>query len=182
VDYRPGTALLYRMDTFHRGTPVRPGASRVTGHYVIKRASADWMGSNSFLHALTALPPAFLAGLDVRQRAALRFPPPGHAYCPGLSGGVEAPVAFSKVNRFCMVLVYELAGRRTAQTGGFRPGQGARRPWRTSASGTLAWTWPRTPRASTGPRGFSGSACAAPAAHREAPATRHPDENKRELF
>jgi hypothetical protein len=48
VEYRPGTTLLYRMDTFHRGTPVRPGARRLTNHLVIKRASAEWMGSNSF--------------------------------------------------------------------------------------------------------------------------------------
>ena len=49
VEYRPGTALLYRMDTFHRGTPVRPGgARRLTNHCVIKRATAEWMGSNSF--------------------------------------------------------------------------------------------------------------------------------------
>lgn len=75
-----GTALLYRMDTFHRGTPVKPGASRVTGHYVVKRASAEWMGSNSFIAACAAMPPSFVADLTLQQRAALAIPPPGHPY------------------------------------------------------------------------------------------------------
>ena len=41
VEYRPGTVLLYRMDTFHRGTPIKPGAERLTHHFGFKRASAE---------------------------------------------------------------------------------------------------------------------------------------------
>ena len=78
--YRPGTALLYRMDTFHRGTPVKPGATRITGHYVVKRAAAEWMGSNSFVAACAAMPPSFVAGLTLQQRRALAMPDPGHPY------------------------------------------------------------------------------------------------------
>ena len=37
--------------------------------------------------------------------------------------GVEAPLAFSCVNRFSMALSYWRAGRLTAKNGGFRPGQ-----------------------------------------------------------
>jgi hypothetical protein len=80
VDYRPGTALLYRMDTFHRGTPVRPGASRITGHIVIKDARAEWLGSHSFIQPLSAMPPQFIAQLSVQQRRALAMPPPGHPF------------------------------------------------------------------------------------------------------
>jgi hypothetical protein len=36
-------------------------------------------------------------------------------------GAVDAPLAFSYVNRFCMGLVYGRAGRLTAKNGGFRP-------------------------------------------------------------
>ena len=42
VEYRPGTALLYSMDTFHRGTPVKKGGTRLTHHLVVRRASAEW--------------------------------------------------------------------------------------------------------------------------------------------
>jgi hypothetical protein len=41
VEYRPGTVLLYGMDTLHRGTPVKPGAERLTHHFGFKRASAE---------------------------------------------------------------------------------------------------------------------------------------------
>ena len=41
VEYRPGTAFLYSMDTLHRGTPVKEGGTRVAHHLVIKRAAAE---------------------------------------------------------------------------------------------------------------------------------------------
>ena len=41
VEYRPGTVLLYGMDTLHRGTPVKPGAERLTHHFGFKRKSAE---------------------------------------------------------------------------------------------------------------------------------------------
>ena len=37
VEYRPGTALLYSMDTLHRGTPVKEGGVRVAHHLVVRR-------------------------------------------------------------------------------------------------------------------------------------------------
>jgi hypothetical protein len=42
--------------------------------------------------------------------------------CPGRRGRLT-PLAFPYVNRFCMALLYGRAGRLTAKTGGFRPGQ-----------------------------------------------------------
>ena len=40
VRFRPGTALLYRMDVWHRGTPVLEGATRYTHHIGIRHADA----------------------------------------------------------------------------------------------------------------------------------------------
>jgi hypothetical protein len=36
--------------------------------------------------------------------------------------GVQAPLAFSIVNRFCMAVLYGRTGRLIAKNGGFRPG------------------------------------------------------------
>ena len=41
VRFRPGTALLYRMDVWHRGTPVLEGATRYTHHIGIRHADAQ---------------------------------------------------------------------------------------------------------------------------------------------
>ena len=41
VEYRPGTALLYKFDTLHRGTPVKPGGARFTVHVGLRRAAAE---------------------------------------------------------------------------------------------------------------------------------------------
>lgn len=79
VEYRPGTALLYRMDTFHRGTPLKPGGRRLTHHLVIKRASAEWMGSNSFVTGV-AHRSDLVARLSPWQRQALGIPMPRNPY------------------------------------------------------------------------------------------------------
>ena len=41
----------------------------------------------------------------------------------GPAWGLQAVLAFSIVDRFCMALLYGRAGRLTTQNGGFRPGQ-----------------------------------------------------------
>ena len=46
---------------------------------------------------------------------------------PGPPRGVPAPLAFSTVDRFCMVFLCGRAGGLAAKTGGFRPGQRASR-------------------------------------------------------
>eukprot|EP01051_Picozoa_sp_SAG22_P015424 SAG22_NODE_2013_length_3140_cov_6.228214_2_plen_98_part_00 len=43
VWYRPGTAFFYRMDLWHRGTPVLPEATRFTHHLGIRRADVTWV-------------------------------------------------------------------------------------------------------------------------------------------
>ena len=40
--FRVGTVLFYRMDFWHRGTPLRAGAVRRTAHNVWRRADAEW--------------------------------------------------------------------------------------------------------------------------------------------
>jgi hypothetical protein len=56
----------------------------------------------------------------------------GKFHCPGPAGRL-APLAFSYVNRFSMVLLYGRAGRLNTKNAGFRPGQ-----WR--CAGTTAST------------------------------------------
>ena len=110
MEYRPGTALLYRMDTFHRGTPLRPGARRLTHHLVVKQAAAEWMGRHvhntsnpfpvmcgRFRHLLFSScravridsnnfvgglcsRPEFVAKLSAWQRKALGIPLPSDPY------------------------------------------------------------------------------------------------------
>eukprot|EP00928_Gymnodinium_smaydae_P028161 TRINITY_DN21550_c0_g3_i1.p1 TRINITY_DN21550_c0_g3~~TRINITY_DN21550_c0_g3_i1.p1 ORF type:complete len:422 (+),score=37.73 TRINITY_DN21550_c0_g3_i1:94-1359(+) len=44
VGYRTGSLLLYRHDTWHRGTPLREGAQRVAMQLLFKRPGTDWFG------------------------------------------------------------------------------------------------------------------------------------------
>ena len=45
VKYTPGTALLYRMDTWHRGTRCFPNARRRTMQLAYRDADAEWCSS-----------------------------------------------------------------------------------------------------------------------------------------
>jgi hypothetical protein len=55
VEYRPGTAFLYSMDTLHRGTPVKDsGIPRIAHHLVIRRASAEWYAHSISIVVLQA--------------------------------------------------------------------------------------------------------------------------------
>ena len=80
VQYRPGTVLLYRMDTFHRGTPIKPGAERLTHHFGFKRASAEWMSSNHVVPEVVRAGPEFVVGLSPKQRSVLGIPAVGDRY------------------------------------------------------------------------------------------------------
>lgn len=83
--YAVGTTLFYRHDTWHRGTPVRPGALRTAANLTFRRSASEWV---STLHAGWAwamyragLPTErLIAGLSVQQRAVLGFPRPGSPY------------------------------------------------------------------------------------------------------
>eukprot|EP01050_Picozoa_sp_SAG11_P011962 SAG11_NODE_1300_length_5261_cov_8.900232_8_plen_239_part_00 len=80
VAYAPGTALVYRPDVAHRGTPVRAGAARVTQHLLLRTQEAEWVQSDHWIRQL----PGVLGGeggigsLSPAQRCLLGFPPPGH--------------------------------------------------------------------------------------------------------
>jgi hypothetical protein len=83
--YRFGSVLFYRHDTWHRGTPLKPGAMRLAQNLTFRRAGSDWI---STLHAGWAwsmyrrsrVMERLIAEASVEQRAVLGFPPPGHPY------------------------------------------------------------------------------------------------------
>ena len=75
--FSPGTALLYRQDTWHRGTPLVAGAVRRTQHLVWRRMDAPWVQYGGPWHGAT---PALLAQLSPWQRSALGWPRPGNSY------------------------------------------------------------------------------------------------------
>ena len=83
--YQFGSVLFYRHDTWHRGTPVKPGALRVVHNMTFKKAQAEWVNvlhpgwtwsmyrSDQFMEKL-------IAQATVEQRSVLGFPSPGNAY------------------------------------------------------------------------------------------------------
>lgn len=80
-----GSVLLYRHDTWHRGTPLKPGSMRVAHNLTFRSADAEWV---SVLHPGWAWA-MYRAGLKmehligsatVDQRSVLGFPKPGHPY------------------------------------------------------------------------------------------------------
>ena len=83
--YRPGTLLLYRHDTWHRGTPLRPGCLRLAQNFTFRRPESEWI---STLHAGWAwgmlrrsrVMEKLIAEASVDQRCVLGFPAPGHPY------------------------------------------------------------------------------------------------------
>lgn len=85
VAFKPGDILFYRHDTWHRGTPMKPGSLRLAHNMTYRRASAEWISTlhvgwawkayrdNKFLERL-------IAGASLEQRAVLGFPQPGSDY------------------------------------------------------------------------------------------------------
>jgi ectoine hydroxylase-related dioxygenase (phytanoyl-CoA dioxygenase family) len=96
VRYRPGTVLLYRHDTWHRGTPIRAGATRVVINLTFRRAASDWINTLHIGWSWAAYRPSrvierLVAAATVDQRCVLGFPPPGHPYwTPATLDAVEA--------------------------------------------------------------------------------------------
>jgi ectoine hydroxylase-related dioxygenase (phytanoyl-CoA dioxygenase family) len=85
VHYQPGTALLMRMDTWHRGTRNKPGAKRRTMQLGYRRADAEWTSQVGgwALELLRDPEWAFsslMANASVEQRGVLGWPKPGHRY------------------------------------------------------------------------------------------------------
>ena len=94
--YRPGTLLLYRHDTWHRGTPLRRGMLRLAQNLTFRRADCEWI---STLHTGWAwkmyrhdkLMERLIADASLDQRAVLGFPQPGDRYwCDATIDAVEA--------------------------------------------------------------------------------------------
>jgi hypothetical protein len=94
--FRTGDILFYRHDTWHRGTPIKPGAMRTVHNITYRRADAEWISTlhvgwawsayrdDKFLERL-------IAGSSLVQRAVLGFPQPGDDYwCEETIAAVEA--------------------------------------------------------------------------------------------
>lgn len=83
--YQVGTVLLYRHDTWHRGTPLRAGTMRLAQNLTFRKAASEWV---SVLHpgwAWAMYRPGqpmerLIASSSVDQRCVLGFPAPGHPY------------------------------------------------------------------------------------------------------
>jgi hypothetical protein len=85
VRFAPGTVLLYRLDTWHRGTPIRPGAMRIVQNVTFRRADCEWISTVHPGWSWSAYRPSqrferLLAQCTVDQRTVLGFPRPGHRY------------------------------------------------------------------------------------------------------
>jgi hypothetical protein len=83
--FRPGDVLFYRHDTWHRGTPMKPGTLRLVQNLTFRRADCEWISTlhvgwawkayrrSKFLERL-------IAGASLEQRAVLGFPQPESGY------------------------------------------------------------------------------------------------------
>ena len=84
INYSVGTVLFYRLDLWHRGTPVKPGKIRRVHNLGFKKASSEWIttwnkGWARKLAFKGNVEPLY-AKLSVLQRNCLGFPKPGDPY------------------------------------------------------------------------------------------------------
>jgi hypothetical protein len=85
VRYSFGTILFYRHDTWHRGTPLNPGALRIVQNLTFRKGASEWIstlhtGWTWAMYSQTKRFEDFLCTASVEQRSALGFPRPGHAF------------------------------------------------------------------------------------------------------
>ena len=80
IRYRTGTCVLYRLDAWHRGTPVTINRVRYTHHRGWRKRAADWVSWQGLAPRMALLPNRYLEELRVEQRAVLGFPEPGDPY------------------------------------------------------------------------------------------------------
>jgi len=83
--FHKGTLLFYRHDTWHRGTPLKPGTMRVAQNLTFRRASSEWVSTLHSGWAWSMYRPSLpverlIARATVEQRCVLGFPTPGHPY------------------------------------------------------------------------------------------------------
>lgn len=94
--YRKGTLLLYRHDTWHRGTPLVPGALRLAQNLTFRRADCEWISTLHIgwawgLYERNQTLARLIAAASLDQRAVLGFPQPGaHYWCEQTIAAVEA--------------------------------------------------------------------------------------------
>jgi hypothetical protein len=78
-----GTVVVYRIETFHRGTALRrPGGHRFTIHLNIRRAVNDWISRRAWTDRANddAAWGDFVAAAEPMQLQLFGFPPPHHPY------------------------------------------------------------------------------------------------------
>jgi len=83
--YNFGSVLLYRHDTWHRGTELKPGCLRVVMNLTFRKATSEWI---STLHTGWAWAmyrrglqmERLIATASIEQRSLLGFPAPGSSY------------------------------------------------------------------------------------------------------
>lgn len=80
IRYDAGTCVLYRLDAWHRGTPIALNRVRHTHHHVWRHKNAEWISWQSFSLPMASIPTRYLAELSVAQRATLGFAAPGDTY------------------------------------------------------------------------------------------------------
>ncbi len=94
--FKPGDVLLYRHDTWHRGTPLLPGRLRLAHNITYRKAHAEWI---SMLHVGWAWSAyrrdksleKLIAQASLTQRAVLGFPQPEADYwCDETIRAIEA--------------------------------------------------------------------------------------------
>lgn len=96
VRFRPATVLLYRHDTWHRGTPLRPGAIRVVHNLTFRAAASEWIstlhtGWAWAMYRRTQTMERLVATSSVEQRCVLGIPPAGHTWwTPATIAAMEA--------------------------------------------------------------------------------------------
>jgi len=96
VWYRPGDVLLYRHDTWHRGTPLITGRRRLVHNITYRKAASEWISTLHVGWAWSAYArdkfiERLIARASLSQRAVLGFPQPESAYwCRETIAAIEA--------------------------------------------------------------------------------------------
>lgn len=85
TDFKPGDVLLYRHDTWHRGTPMQTGSRRLVHNLTYRKAAAEWYSTLHIGWAWSAYRNSkflerLIAGCSLNQRAVLGFPQPNSEY------------------------------------------------------------------------------------------------------
>ena len=83
--FKAGDVLFYRHDTWHRGTPMLPGALRLVQNITYRRAECEWISTLHVGWAWSAYRKSkylerLIASASLAQRAVLGFPQPGSSY------------------------------------------------------------------------------------------------------